>query len=108
MWEQCLVNRNVVPYAQHPWNFDYYFSILDEVLTLFVEVEDQNYAIANLKKGENVHLDLNFEQGTKINFHSKGNGTIHLTGKHFLIIQLSLRVVFGTLVKSEDLFPLFA
>ncbi|XP_065577417.1 46 kDa FK506-binding nuclear protein-like isoform X2 [Artemia franciscana] len=52
----------------------------DEVLTLFVEVEDQNYAIANLKKGENVHLDLNFEQGTKINFHSKGNGTIHLTG----------------------------
>jgi FK506-binding nuclear protein len=44
--------------------------------------DDNSYLLCTLQKGKTlqVPLDLNFQEGDKLCFSTKGNGIVHLTG----------------------------
>jgi FK506-binding nuclear protein len=53
----------------------------DPVQVMYLH-ENKNYLLCTLQKGKVMHcpLDLNFAEGDKICFSTKGNGIVHLTG----------------------------
>lgn len=57
----------------------------DEPIQVMYSHEDSSYLLCTLQKGSQIQcpLDLNFAQGEKLCFLTKGNGIVHLTG--FLI-----------------------
>jgi FK506-binding nuclear protein len=57
----------------------------DEPVQIMYSHEDRSYLLCTLQKGKSPQcmLDLNFAEGDKLCFLTKGNGIVHLTG--FLI-----------------------
>lgn len=57
-------------------------SSTDEPVQVMFMHEDNSYLLCTLEKDRTAQcaLDLNFDQGDKVCFSTKGNGIVHLTG----------------------------
>jgi FK506-binding nuclear protein len=72
----------------------------DEPIQVMYNHEDASYLLCTLQKGNIMQcaLDLNFAEGDKLCFTTKGNGIVHLTG--FLVPDEDLN--YGELDSEEE------
>lgn len=82
-------------------SLDYASSDADPVQVMYTQ-DDNSYLLCTLQKGKiyQCALDLNFKEGDKLFFSTKGNGIVHLTG--YLIPEDEDFDDFGDIDSNEE------